>query len=631
MVFVLSLAIITLYVIPLISDVAAEGIFGVTLLHTIAAGISTIAAAVLYFVGPKDPAFWPSFIVYALFALTVGFLAYQTGGIESPFIALWMLVSLFASVFGVMSWLPLLIANASYVATAYLFYDLTAASAAMLVFISIVPLIAGIFAWRGKQESTPQGMEAKRLVNQISEVTNKAEVIINAIGDGVIAIDSQGIIQLINPAAQQILGWGRQDALQLNYKSVLKLINDENNEVTDAQSPVAQALNTNQQIRSNNLTLVTKSNNKLQVSLVASPIGEAGSGIIIVFRDISKEKAEEREQAEFISTAAHEMRTPVASIEGYLGLALNPNTATIDEKAREFIMKAHESAQHLGRLFQDLLDISKSEDGRMTSLPKVADMTKLTENVVQNFIPKANEKGLKLIYAPTLHASRQNLAPVYLVHLDNDHVREVLDNLIENAIKYTPKGNVTIDVNGDNEWVTVSVKDTGLGIPAEDLPHLFQKFYRVDKMDRQEIGGTGLGLYLSRRLAESMGGRIWAESVYGQGSVFHFELPRITSQEAQEIQTKQEGHLAIGPPQVPPATPNPNTAIDPPTTPSAPAVAPPAAEPRVAPKSPPSVKPATTVPRGESLTREQKAEHIRRLQSLARSQQTPGRPEETRQ
>ncbi|HRQ86819.1 MAG TPA: PAS domain-containing protein, partial [Candidatus Saccharibacteria bacterium] len=282
--FVLSLGLVTLYVIPLMSDIPAEGIFGVTMLHAIAAGISIVVAGVLYFVGPKEPAFWPSFVVYAIFALMVGFLTYQTGGVFSPFVAMWMLVSLFASVFGVIGWLLLLIANAAYTATVYLLYELTATSVAMVIFISIIPLVAGIFAWRGKQESTTQGVEAKRLVNQISEVTSKAEVIINAIGDGVIAVDSQGVIQLINPAAQQILGWGRQDALQLNYKSVLKLIDEENNEITDGQSPVAQALNTNQQIRSSSLTLVTNSNNKLQVSLVASPIGDAGAGIIIVFR-----------------------------------------------------------------------------------------------------------------------------------------------------------------------------------------------------------------------------------------------------------------------------------------------------------------------------------------------------------
>src|SRR5690606_7203888 len=109
----------------------------------------------------------------------------------------------------------------------------------------------------------------------------------------------------------------------------------------------------------------THSGKKLLISLVVSPVGQIGSGAIIVFRDITKEKAEEREQAEFISTASHEMRTPVASIEGYLGLTLNPATAQIDEKARDFITKAHESAQHLGRLFQGLLDVTKADDGRI--------------------------------------------------------------------------------------------------------------------------------------------------------------------------------------------------------------------------------------------------------------------------
>ena len=114
-------------------------------------------------------------------------------------------------------------------------------------------------------------------------------------------------------------------------------------------------------------SLTTGSGKKLIVSLVVSPIGDIGSGVIIVFRDITKTKSDEREQAEFISTASHEMRTPVASIEGYLGLALNPNTAQIDQKARDFIEKAHASAQHLGRLFQDLLDVSKADDGRLSN------------------------------------------------------------------------------------------------------------------------------------------------------------------------------------------------------------------------------------------------------------------------
>ena len=115
---------------------------------------------------------------------------------------------------------------------------------------------------------------------------------------------------------------------------------------------------------------------------------------------------------------------------------------------------------------------------------------------------------------------------MFYANVDNDHLREVLNNLVENAIKYTPSGDVIVDVTGDNDHVRVSIKDSGIGIPREDIPHLFQKFYRVDNTATREIGGTGLGLYLCRRLAEVMGGRIWVESEFKKGSTFYLELSR---------------------------------------------------------------------------------------------------------
>jgi hypothetical protein len=242
------------------------------------------------------------------------------------------------------------------------------------------------------------------------------------------------------------------------------------------------------------------------------------------------------------------MRTPVASIEGYLGLTLNPATAQIDDKARDFITKAHESAQHLGRLFQDLLDVSKAEDGRLSNNPKVVDVVAYLHDVVEGLRPKAEEKGLRMLYKPlpddsASQVNERRLTPVFYVNLDNDHLREVVANLVENAIKYTPQGDVVVDINGDDEHVVVSIADSGIGIPAEDMPHLFQKFYRVDNSDTREIGGTGLGLYLCRRLAETMGGRIWADSEYKKGSTFYLELPRISHEDATRM-IEQAGEKA---------------------------------------------------------------------------------------
>ncbi|RWZ77998.1 MAG: HAMP domain-containing histidine kinase, partial [Candidatus Chaera renei] len=247
----------------------------------------------------------------------------------------------------------------------------------------------------------------------------------------------------------------------------------------------------------------------------------------------------------FISTASHEMRTPVATIEGYLGLALNPKTATIDDKAKEYLQKAKESVQHLGRLFQDLLDVSKAEDGRLNTNPVVVDIVAFTKEVTESFELSAKQKGLVLYFKPVSSSAletNRRLNPVYYALADQGQLREVLSNLIENAIKYTQTGSITVDIGGNDEAITVSVADTGIGIPPEDIPHLFQKFYRIDNSVTREIGGTGLGLYLCRRLVEAMRGRIWVKSEFGRGSTFYVQIPRLTHEEAME-RLAQSGNL----------------------------------------------------------------------------------------
>ena len=615
MAFLLSLAIVALYTIPILTNIAPQGLFGIGIIVAILAGGTALASLIMYFVSPKGANFVEPLLVYLLFAATSALLIIQTGGVSSPFIMLWMLIAFFGGVFAIYGALPVFIATAVFVAAEYLSGDFNANLVAVVAFSTLLPMILSLVIWRNRGDNE-EDRNVKKMASELSEVANRSEIVINAIGDGVIAIDTQGIIQLINPAAQEILGWGKQDALMLNYKSILQLTDLNNNPLDPVDDPIQQVLNTNQQIRSKTLTLITKSGKKITTSLVVSPIGDMGSGIITVFRDMTKEKAEEREQAEFISTASHEMRTPVASIEGYLGLALNPNTAQIDAKARDFIMKAHEAAQHLGRLFQDLLDVSKSEDGRMTSLPKVVDIIPFAETITQGLQEKAREKGLTLTFIPTTNRSQKTITPVYFVNQDNDHIREVLDNLIENAIKYTPAGEVAVDVTGSDDKVVISIKDSGLGIPNEDVPHLFQKFYRVDNADRQQIGGTGLGLYLSRRLAEAMQGRLWVESVHGKGSTFFMELPRISSQEAEDLRARQAvqvQQLAA----VQAAAPAPIVDAMPPVVTPRPET--PTASTEATTET--TVKAATTVPRGESLSREQIAAHVKQLQEMARQMQ----------
>jgi signal transduction histidine kinase len=271
--------------------------------------------------------------------------------------------------------------------------------------------------------------------------------------------------------------------------------------------------------------------------------GDRVTAAIAVLRNVSQERAEEKQRADFISTASHEMRTPVAAIEGYLALTLNDKVATIDTRARDYLEKAHTSTQHLGKLFQDLLTSAKAEDGRLTSHPTAIELGDFLEQLAGDLRLVAERKGLFVDFmngtGSTINATQGGekvVRPLYYVYVDPDRLREVITNLFDNAVKYTPEGKVTLGLTGNDQVVQCYVRDTGPGIPAEDLPHLFQKFYRVDNSATRTIGGTGLGLFICRKIIELYNGRIWAESEVGKGSSFYINLPRISREKATTLQ-----------------------------------------------------------------------------------------------
>ena len=454
-------------------------------------------------------------------------------------VAMWSLAAVFAGAFGLGIMLIVLLISVGYLLYAMLTpavnFDFISNSLVILF-----PVLVGAILWRqGSYLQSEKERHLNRLTSQLGAEASKSNIVINAINDGVIVVNSQGIISLINPAASQTIGWEESDAIGLNYEAVIKLRSDKEGELTPASHPLRQGLSSNQAVIRTDCEIITAANKKIPIALHVSPLAVSeNDGVVMVFRDITDEILDNRQKAEFISTASHEMRTPVASIEGYLGLALNPQTATIDDKARTYLQKAHESAQHLGRLFQDLLDITRAEDGRLNSNPEIINLTDALRDYVELLTPNAQQKQLRLVFKPDHNPGAVNsVTPVYFAEVDRMHLREIMTNLIENAIKYTPEGEVSVDIEGDHNHVTISVKDSGIGIAKEDIPHIFEKFYRIDNTDTREIGGTGLGLYLCRRLAESMNGRLWAESRRGEGSEFFLELSRISSDKAARART----------------------------------------------------------------------------------------------
>lgn len=398
------------------------------------------------------------------------------------------------------------------------------------------------------------------LPESLRDERSRFKVIIDNMEEGVIMMDHDSAIQLINPNAAAIVGWTVEDAIGIDVSQVLKLVTDKGQAYEDKDNPLKQVFQVAQPIRDNNACLLTKAKTQVALNLSISPLLDGDKKVtaaVIVFRDVSEERAQEQQRADFISTASHEMRTPVAAIEGYLALALNDKVSTIDNRARDYLEKAHSSTQHLGQLFQDLLTSAKAEDGRLTSHPTVIEIGGFLENLTNDLRFAAEKKGLAMNFATggsgVINATsgatggEKTVRPLFYVYADADRLREVITNLFDNAVKYTPEGSVTIGLTGDAQVVQCYVRDTGPGIPPEDVPHLFQKFYRVDNSATRTIGGTGLGLFICRKIVELYNGRIWVESEVGKGSTFYINLPRLSTDQATKRQADAGSSPAVTP------------------------------------------------------------------------------------
>jgi PAS domain S-box-containing protein len=424
---------------------------------------------------------------------------------------------------------------------------------------TIIVSIIAYFFWKERFVSVEQ-QKVSQLSGMLRSNQHQSEILIQSIADGIVMFNTEGKITLMNPAASKMTGWTLGDATGVDIQLVAKIQKEDGSDVPTDENPFGVALNRKER-SSQAYLLADRDGKKLIISLVISPVITPGDnafmGAVAVMRDISEERAAEKQRAEFISTASHEMRTPVAAIEGYLALALNEKVSTIDSRARSYLDKAHSSTQHLGKLFQDLLTSSKAEDGRLTSHPTVVEMGAFMQQLTDDLKFAAEKKGLlaefivggadEAIDATTKDASSQHLVkPLYYIQADPDRMREVVTNLFDNACKYTDSGKISIGLTGNTDVVQIYIRDTGSGIPKEDVPHLFQKFYRVDNSATRTIGGTGLGLFICRKIVELYHGRIWVESEVGKGSTFFINMPRLSSQRATELQEAEATAKASG-------------------------------------------------------------------------------------
>jgi PAS domain S-box-containing protein len=357
--------------------------------------------------------------------------------------------------------------------------------------------------------------------------TRQRELILESVGDGIFGIDLNGKVTFINEAGVRMLGYTPE---QLTGRDLHELIHHSHADGTPysrSTSPILQALRRSEPIRMRDEVFWRRNGSAIQVEYSANPLMEDGrvSGMVVAFQDVSERRRLERMKDEFISTVSHELRTPLTSLRASLGLIQSGSLDKRPEKQRQMIEMAIANCDRLARLVNDILDFDGAEKRRLPLNREPVEAVDLLRRAADVAHGAAAEARMEL-------RIEAKASPVFA---DSERVMRVLNELVTNAIKFSPPG-TTIHLSardaagsgpGASEVneVCFAVADQGRGIAAEKLERIFEPFQQGDASDSRALGGTGLGLALCRSIVEQHGGRIWAESELGKGSRFLFTLP----------------------------------------------------------------------------------------------------------
>ena len=347
----------------------------------------------------------------------------------------------------------------------------------------------------------------------------KNEAILEGIADGVMVADARGRVILFNAAAERILSLSKEQALGRSQDEVFGLYGSETQEwLSQIACWRENAGNYDAQEFLSHRLEVDRCFVSIHLSPVVTGAGEF-LGVVSVFRDITAEIEADQAKSDFVSTVSHELRTPMTSIVGYVDLVIQGAAGPLSEMQQGFLDKVKTNADRLTNLVDDLLDISRIEQGRIELMRQPLDMALVVSQVMDLVMPRIVEK-CQVITA----VLPSDLPKAYG---DADRVAQILTNLVSNAYKYTPvAGNITIYAYVREAMLHIAVADTGIGVASENQKKIFERFYRVeDDPAVYEVSGTGLGLAIALSLIQMHGGNIWLESELGTGSTFTFSIP----------------------------------------------------------------------------------------------------------
>ena len=348
------------------------------------------------------------------------------------------------------------------------------------------------------QENLEQ--ESKRLNSILSYMT-----------DGVLATNRRGQITMINDMAKKQLGVQKEDVL--NKSSILELLKIEDEyELRDLITQIPELTIDSQDVNGEYLSL------RVRFALVRRESGFI-SGLVAVLHDTTEQEKEERERRLFVSNVSHELRTPLTSVKSYLE-ALDEG-ALYDPVAPDFIKVSLDETNRMMRMVTDLLHLSRIDNATSQLDVELINFTAFITFILNRFDKmrsQDDEKKYELVRDYPINS--------VWIEIDTDKMTQVIDNILNNAIKYSPDGGkITVSMKTTDDQMILSIKDQGLGIPKQDLPKIFDRFYRVDRARSRAQGGTGLGLAIAKEIIKQHNGFIWAKSEYGKGSTFTIVLP----------------------------------------------------------------------------------------------------------
>ena len=345
------------------------------------------------------------------------------------------------------------------------------------------------------------------------------ESLLTGIGEGIIIMDWDGRIILVNKWAQLILGTSAKDIIGKRLADIV-LIEKEKGFFVSINKLLARLSSSGQKIQAT-LHIFEEHQTKFSAPATLATIFSKGKaiGTLVVLPDTSQEKEIERMRTEFLSVVAHQLRSPLGSMRWGMEMLLSGDVGTISQQVREALKQIYESNRWMITLVNDLLNVSRIEQGKITNEPELIDYLKIIKTVINELELDATKKSIEIALE-----NKNDQTP--MTWLDGRRFREVIQNLLSNAIKYSfPNQKVTVAVDQTDKYVQISVADQGIGIPKNDQGKIFSKFFRAQNAQVNKSEGTGLGLFVIKSYVESWKGKIWFESQENQGTTFFVEIP----------------------------------------------------------------------------------------------------------